>query len=147
MKGYHNMPDETAMTLRDDWLFTGDLARMDADGYFFIIDRKKELIKPDGLQVWPREVEEVVSSHPAVLEVGVAGVPDDYQGEAVKAWVVLRPGQQATVEEIRKYCRQTLAAYKVPKHVEFRESLPKSMVGKVLRRMLTQEEKVKRTQQ
>jgi long-chain acyl-CoA synthetase len=91
-------------------------------------------------------VEEVVSSHPAVLEVGVAGVSDDYQGEAVKAWVVLRSGQQATADEIRQYCRQKLAPYKVPKHVEFRESLPKSMVGKVLRRVLTQEEKMKRTQ-
>lgn len=152
MQGYWQNPEETAGVLQvhgegGPWLHTGDLGYMDEDGYIFIVDRKKDVIKPSGFQVWPREVEEVISSHPAVLEVGVAGVPDDYQGEAVKAWIVLRPGQQATIEEIRKYCRQTLAAYKVPKHVEFRESLPKSMVGKVLRRMLTQEEKVKRTQQ
>jgi long-chain acyl-CoA synthetase len=89
-------------------------------------------------------VEEVISSHPAVLEVGVAGVPDDYQGEAVKAWVVLRSGQQVTTDEIRQYCRQKLAPYKVPKHIEFREGLPKSMVGKVLRRLLAEEERAKR---
>ena len=117
---------------------------MDQDGYVFIVDRKKDVIKPSGFQVWPREVEEVVSSYPAVLEVGVAGVPDDYQGEAVKAWVVLRSGQKATADEIRQYCRQKLAPYKVPKHIEFRDGLPKSMVGKVLRRVLAQEERAKR---
>jgi long-chain acyl-CoA synthetase len=117
---------------------------MDEDGYLFIVDRIKDLIKPSGFQVWPREVEEVISSHPVVLEVGVAGVSDDYQGEAVKAWVVLRPGQEATADEIRQHCRRKLAPYKVPKHVEFRKSLPKSMIGKVLRRVLTQEERAKR---
>jgi len=151
MQGYWENPEETARVLQihgegGPWLHTGDLGYMDIEGYIFIVDRKKDLIKPSGFQVWPREVEEVVSSHPAVLEVGVAGVADDYQGEAVKAWVVLRSGQQATVDEIRQYCRQKLAPYKVPKHVEFRESLPKSMVGKVLRRVLAQEEKTKRTQ-
>jgi long-chain acyl-CoA synthetase len=148
MQGYWQNPDETAGVLRvhgegGPWLHTGDLGYMDGDGYIFIVDRKKDVIKPSGFQVWPRDVEEVISSHPAVLEVGVAGVPDDYQGEAVKAWVVLRPGQKATVDELRQFCRQKLAPYKVPKHVEFRESLPKSMVGKVLRRVLTQEEKAK----
>ena len=152
MQGYWQNPEETAGVLQvhgegGPWLHTGDLGYMDEDGYIFIVDRKKDVIKPSGFQVWPREVEEVISSHPAVLEVGVAGVPDDYQGEAVKAWVVLRSGQQATVDEIRQYCRQKLAAYKVPKHVEFRENLPKSMVGKVLRRLLAQEEKAKRVQQ
>jgi long-chain acyl-CoA synthetase len=117
---------------------------MDEDGYLFIVDRIKDLIKPSGFQVWPRDVEEVISSHPVVLEVGVAGVPDDYQGEAVKAWVVLRSGQEATADEIRQHCRGKLAPYKVPKHVEFRKSLPKSMVGKVLRRVLTEEERTKR---
>jgi long-chain acyl-CoA synthetase len=148
MQGYWQNRDETAGVLRvhdegGPWLHTGDLGYMDGDGYIFIVDRKKDVIKPSGFQVWPRDVEEVISSHPAVLEVGVAGVPDDYQGEAVKAWVVLRPGQKATVDELRQFCRQKLAPYKVPKHVEFRESLPKSMVGKVLRRVLTQEEKAK----
>jgi len=149
MKGYWQNPEETAVVLQvhgegGPWLHTGDLGYMDEEGYIFIVDRKKDVIKPSGFQVWPREVEEVISSHPAILEVGVAGVPDDYQGEAVKAWVVIRPGQQATVDEIRQYCRQKLAAYKVPKHVEFREGLPKSMVGKVLRRVLAQEDKAKR---
>ena len=152
MQGYWQNPEETAGVLQvhgegGPCLHTGDLGYMDEDGYIFIVDRKKDVIKPSGFQVWPREVEEVISSHSAVLEVGVAGVPDDYQGEAVKAWVVLRSGQQATVDEIRQYCRQKLAAYKVPKHVEFRENLPKSMVGKVLRRLLAQEEKAKRVQQ
>ncbi len=149
MQGYWKNPQETAGVLRvhgegDPWLHTGDLGYMDEDGYIFIVDRKKDVIKPSGFQVWPREVEEVISSHPAVLEVGVAGVPDDYQGEAVKAWVVLRSGQQVTTDEIRQYCRQKLAPYKVPKQIEFREGLPKSMVGKVLRRLLAQEEKAKR---
>jgi long-chain acyl-CoA synthetase len=148
MQGYWQNPEETAGVLRvhgegGPWLHTGDLGYMDEDGYIFIVDRKKDVIKPSGFQVWPREVEEVISSHPAVLEVGVAAVPDDYQGEAVKAWVVLRPGQKITVDELRHYCRQKLAPFKVPKHVEFRENLPKSMIGKVLRRLLTQEEKAK----
>ena len=148
MQGYWQNPEETAGVLQvhgegGPWLHTGDLGYMDEDGYIFIVDRKKDVIKPSGFQVWPREVEEVISSHPAVLEVGVAGVPDDYQGEAVNAWIVLRPGEKATANEIRQYCRQKLAAYKVPKHVEFRESLPKSMVGKVLRRVLAQEKRAK----
>jgi long-chain acyl-CoA synthetase len=149
MQGYWQNPEETAGILRvygegGPWLHTGDLGYMDEDGYIFIVDRKKDVIRPSGFQVWPREVEEVISSHPAVLEVGVAGVPNDYQGEAVKAWVVLRSGQEATADEIRQYCRQKLAPYKVPKHIEFREGLPKSMVGKVLRRLLAQEERAKR---
>jgi long-chain acyl-CoA synthetase len=145
MQGYWQNSEETAGVLQlhgdgGPWLHTGDLGYMDEEGYIFIVDRKKDVIKPSGFQVWPREVEEVISTHPAVLEVGVAGVPDDYQGEAVKAWIVLRPGQQVSVDEIRKYCRQKLAAYKVPKQVEFRETLPKSMVGKVLRRLLAQKD-------
>jgi len=149
MQGYWQNREETAGVLQvhgegGPWLHTGDLGYMDEDGYIFIVDRKKDVIKPSGFQVWPREVEEIISLHPAVLEVGVAGVPDDYQGEAVKAWVVLRSGQQATSDEIRQHCRQKLAAYKVPKHVEFREGLPKSIVGKVLRRVLAQEERAKR---
>jgi long-chain acyl-CoA synthetase len=139
MKGYHNMPTETANTLRDGWLYTGDIAKMDEDGYFYIVDRKKELIKPSGYQVWPREVEEVISSYPKVLEVGVAGVMDAYRGETVKAWVVLKPGQSATQEEIREFCKQKMAVYKVPTEVEFKAELPKTTVGKVLRRELVRE--------
>ena len=139
MFGYHNMPTETANTLRDGWLYTGDIARMDADGYFYIVDRKKELIKPGGFQVWPREVEEVIQSHPKVMEVGVAGVPDPYRGETVKAWVVVEEGENVTVEEIRAYCRGQMAKYKVPSHVEFRDELPKSTVGKILRRELVRQ--------
>jgi long-chain acyl-CoA synthetase len=117
--GYHNMPEETAAVLRDGWLYTGDIARMDEDGFFYIVDRKKELIKPGGYQVWPREIEEVIKEHPKVLEVGVAGVPDPYRGETVKAWVVLRNGETATEEEIKEWCRERLAKYKVPTEIEF----------------------------
>ena len=143
MKGYHNMPTETENTLRDGWLYTGDIARMDEDGYFYIVDRKKELIKPGGYQVWPREVEEVIMKHPKVLEVGVAGIPDPYRGETVKAWVVLKPGETATVDDIREWCKKELAAFKVPTEVEFRTELPKTMVGKILRRELVREHKEK----
>jgi long-chain acyl-CoA synthetase len=139
MQSYWQRPDETATTLYDGWLHTGDLGYLDKDGYLFIVDRKKDLIKPSGFQVWPREVEEIIASHPAVHQVGVAGVPDPYQGEAVKAWVVLHTGQQVTVDELHTYCRKNLAAYKVPKHVEFRDSLPMSHLGKVLRRKLIEE--------
>ena len=121
MVGYWGRPDETAEMIRDGWVYTGDLGYMDEDGYIFIVDRKKDLIKPGGFQVWPREVEEVIATHPAVAEVSVAGVPDEYQGEAVKAWVVLREGQQVTVDELRAYCRERLAGYKVPKQIEFRD--------------------------
>lgn len=141
MKGYHNMPTETANTLRDGWLYTGDIAFMDPDGYFHIVDRKKEMIKPGGFQVWPREVEEVIAQHPKVLEVGVAGVPDAYRGETVKAWLVLKPGESADPEEIRSWCKERLAAFKVPTQVEFRAELPKTMVGKILRRELVRQDK------
>ncbi len=137
MLGYWNRPEETATMLRDGWLFTGDLGYLDEDGYLAIVDRKKDVIKPSGFQVWPREVEEVIAKHPAVMEVGVAGVSDMHQGEAVKAYIVLRPGQTATVEEIRTFCKESLTGYKVPKYVEFLSALPKSAVGKVLRRELS----------
>ncbi|UCC64974.1 MAG: AMP-binding protein, partial [Anaerolineae bacterium] len=147
MQGYWQRPDETANALREGpspgsgerWLFTGDLGYMDEEGYLFIVDRKKDLIKPGGYQVWPREVEEVIATHPAVNEVGVAGIPNKLRGEAVKAWVVLRENQQATAAEIRAYCREKLVAYKVPRVVEFRDSLPKSHLGKLLRRELVRE--------
>jgi long-chain acyl-CoA synthetase len=136
MQGYWNKPEETANMLRDGWLYTGDIGYQDEDGYVFIVDRKKDLIKPSGFQVWPRDVEEVIATHPAVAEVCVGGVPDPHTVEAVKAWVVLYPGQQLSEVDLRTYCRERLAPYKVPKFVEFRESLPKSNVGKILRREL-----------
>ncbi len=143
MSGFWNRPEETAQVLREHpelgggkWLHTGDLGYLDEDGYLFIVDRKKDLIKTSGYQVWPREVEEVLAAHPAVKEVGVAGVSDPVRIEAVKAWVVLRNGQTATETELRAFCRERLAPYKVPSHIEFRSELPKTMVGKVLRRAL-----------
>jgi long-chain acyl-CoA synthetase len=143
MACYWDDPEETATTVRTHdggrWLHTGDLGYLDTDGYLFIVDRMKDLIKTHGYQVWPREIEEVLATHPAVAEVGVAGVPDEAKGEVAKAWVVLRPGRQASAEELRAFCRERLAPYKVPATVEFRAELPKSMVGKVLRRALTAE--------
>jgi long-chain acyl-CoA synthetase len=144
MKGYWRRPEATAEMLRDGWLYTGDVGHLDEDGYLFITSRKKELIKPSGHQVFPGEVEEVIMQHPACLEVAVAGVPDPYQVEAVKAWLVLRPDARATAAELQEHCRKTLASYKVPKFIEFRDALPKSMVGKVLRRVLQEEEAGKR---
>jgi long-chain acyl-CoA synthetase len=117
-------------------LHTGDLGYLDYDGYLFIVDRKKDLIKTSGYQVWPREVEEVLASHPAIEEVGVAGIPDPIKGEVVKAWVVLRAGQTVSEADLRAFSRETLSPYKVPTHVEFRTELPKTLVGKVLRRQL-----------
>jgi long-chain acyl-CoA synthetase len=140
MLGYYQQPTETANTIRDGWLFTGDLGYLDEDGYMFIVDRKKDVIKPGGFQVWPRDVEEVIASHPAVAEVGVAGIPDAYSGEAVKAWVVLREAQQLSEAQLREFCHTKLTGYKVPKYIEFRDSLPKSMVGKVLRRELVRQQ-------
>ncbi len=143
MKGYHNMPTETQNALRDGWLYTGDIARMDEEGFFYIVDRKKELIKPGGYQVWPREVEEVIITHPKVLEVGVAGIPDAYRGETVKAWIVVKPGETVTEEEIKEFCREKMAKFKVPTHIEFRDELPKTTVGKILRRELVRQHKEK----
>jgi long-chain acyl-CoA synthetase len=145
MLGYLNRADETSLVLRDHpdeergtrrWLHTGDLGYLDADGYLFIVDRIKDLIKTSGYQVWPREIEEVLAAHPAIADVGVAGIPDAAKGEAVKAWAVLRSGHAATEEELRAFCREKLAPYKVPSRIEFRTDLPKTMVGKVLRRAL-----------
>jgi long-chain acyl-CoA synthetase len=143
MQGYWNRPEETAEVLHDGWLLTGDMAVMDEEGYFTIIDRKKDLIISGGYNVYPREVEEVLYEHPKVLEVSVAGVPDAYRGEVVKAFVVLKEGEQATADEIRDFAKERLAAYKVPRAVEFRDQLPKTMIGKVLRRALVEEEQAK----
>ncbi|NOZ49160.1 MAG: long-chain fatty acid--CoA ligase [Chloroflexi bacterium] len=144
MVGYWNKPEETKHTKDEDgWLYTGDIARMDEDGYFYIVDRKKDLIIASGYNIVPREVEEVLFEHPQVKEAVVAGVPDEKRGETVKAYVVLKEGEKATAEEIIEFCKKNLAPYKVPKQVEFRSELPKSMVGKFLRRVLVEEEKQK----
>jgi long-chain acyl-CoA synthetase len=121
-------------------LYTGDLGYVDTDGYVFLVDRKKDLVKTSGYQVWPREVEEVITSHPAVAECGVAGLPDAARGEILKAWIVLRPGMSVTPDELKAFCRETLAPYKVPSRWEFVSELPKSAIGKVLRRKLRERE-------
>ncbi|MEP6652232.1 MAG: AMP-binding protein [Myxococcales bacterium] len=136
MRGYWNKPEETAGMLRDGWLWTGDIAQVDEAGFFKIVDRKKDMILVSGFNVYPNEVEEVVAQHPAVAEVGAIGVPDEKSGEVVKVVVVLRPGMSVTAEELIQFCRTSLAAYKLPRHVEFRTELPKTNVGKVLRRAL-----------
>ena len=147
MKGYWNMEDETKKVLTEDgWLKTGDIARMDEDGYFFIVDRKKDMIIAGGYNIYPRDIDEVLFTHPKVLDAVAVGVPDPYRGETVKAFVVLKPGETATEEEIIAYCRERLARYKVPKLVEFRDELPKSLIGKVLRKVLREEE-IKKYQQ
>jgi long-chain acyl-CoA synthetase len=143
MKGYLNMPEETARTLKDGWLHTGDVAKMDEDGYFYIVDRKKDMIVASGYNVYPREVEEVLFEHPDVAEAVAIGVPDDYRGESVKVFVVKRSGATTTEEEILTFCKERLAPYKAPRAVEFRDDLPKSAVGKLLRRVLVDEERAK----
>ena len=136
MKGYWGKAEETAGVLREGWLHTGDIATMDADGYFAIVDRKKDVILASGYNVYPREVEDVLFEHPAVLEAAVIGVKDEYRGESVKAFVVLKQGSKASAEDLRAHCKERLAPFKVPRDVEFRKELPKTLVGKVLRRAL-----------
>ncbi|WP_027876559.1 long-chain-fatty-acid--CoA ligase [Meiothermus cerbereus] len=136
MLGYWQRPDETAKTIKIDWLLTGDMARMDEDGYFYIVDRKKDMIIAGGYNIYPREVEEVLFAHPGVAEAAVVGLPDEYRGETVAAFVVPKPGITLSSEELDKYCRENLAAYKVPRIYEIRSELPKTAVGKVLRREL-----------
>jgi long-chain acyl-CoA synthetase len=146
MKEYWNMPEETEIALREGWLYTGDIALMDENGYFYIVDRKKDMIIASGLNIYPSEVEDVLYEHPKIQEAAVAGIPDPKRGETVKAWVVLKPGETTTVDEIRDFCRDKLASYKIPYYVEFRDELPKTMVGKVLRRALAEEEAKNRAQ-
>lgn len=143
MKGYWNKPEETAQTLRDGWLYTGDVARMDEDGYFYIVQRKKDMILVSGYNVYPNEIEDVLFMHAAVKECAVIGVPDQYRGEAVKAFIVLKDGATATTEDIQAFCRERLAKYKLPTHIEFMNALPKSAVGKILRRELRELEEAK----
>ncbi|PYI55862.1 long-chain-fatty-acid--CoA ligase [Paenibacillus flagellatus] len=139
MKGYWNKPEETERALADGWLKTGDMAYMDEEGFYYIVDRKKDMIIAGGFNVFPREVEEVLFEHPAVREAAVVGVPDEYRGETVKAFVVREPGSSVTEAELDAFCREKLAAYKVPRLYEFRDTLPKSMIGKVIRRELREE--------
>jgi long-chain acyl-CoA synthetase len=146
MKGYWNMPDETAQTLRDGWLYTGDISKVDEDGYFYIVDRKKDMIIASGFNIYPRDIEEVLYEYPKIKEAAVAGIPDEYRGETVKAYIVLKEGETATEEEIIHFCKENLAKYKVPKMIEFRPALPKTIVGKVLRRTLVEEELKKQKQ-
>jgi long-chain acyl-CoA synthetase len=138
-QGYWGRPDETAKTLHDGWLLTGDIAMMSEDGYFSIVDRAKDMIIVGGLKVFPRQVEDVLYEHPKVLEAAVVGVPDAQRGERVQAFIVLKPGETATAEELTAFCRERLAPYKIPRVFEFRESLPKTTIGKVLRRQLRDE--------
>lgn len=139
MQGYWRMPTETKNTLRNDWLYTGDIARMDEDGYFFIEDRKKDMIIAGGYNIYPREIEEVLATHPAILEVAVAGIKDPKRGETVKAWIVKHPGDPTTEAEIIEWSKGQLAKYKYPRLIEFRQELPRSNVGKVLKRELVKE--------
>lgn len=143
MKEYWNNPRETANQLRDGWLYTGDIATEDEDGYIFIVDRKKDMIIAGGFNIYPREIDEVLYQHPKVMDAVAVGIPHEYRGETIKAYIVLKPGQTATEDEIMDFCKQKLAAYKTPKSVEFRDSLPKSIIGKVLRKILREEEERK----
>jgi len=140
MKGYWRKPEETNTVLKNGWMYTGDLATMDEDGFFFIVGRKKDMIISSGFNVYPREIEEVLYEHPKVKDASVIGIPHKKRGETVKAFIVLKEGETATEKEIIQYCKQHVAAYKVPTTVEFRDKLPKTMVGKVLRRKLREEE-------
>lgn len=140
MRGYWRREEETRQVLRDGWLYTGDMARRDADGYFYIEDRKKDMIKSGGENVYPREVEEILLRHPAVKDAVVAGIPQELRGEMIKAYVVLKDGEKAASADLLEHCRKNLAKFKVPKRVEFRSELPKTIVGKVLRRVLIDEE-------
>jgi long-chain acyl-CoA synthetase len=143
MKGYWKAPDATRDVIRDGWLHTGDVARADADGYFFIVGRKKDMIIASGYNVYPDEVDGVLMAHPAVLEAATIGIPDERRGETVKSFIVLTKGRTATADELIEYCRKELAAYKVPRQIEFREELPKSTMLKVLRRELRGQELAK----
>ena len=141
LHGYWRKADDTAQVLRDGWIYTGDIARMDEDGFFYIVDRKKEMILSGGFNVYPRDVEEVLYLHPKVREAAVIGIPDAFQGERIKAFVVPHEGEVPNADEIIAFCRKHLVAYKVPTRVEFRDSLPKTLIGKVLRRVLMEEER------
>jgi len=139
-RGYYNRPQETAQSFRDGWFYTGDIGYMDEEGYLFIVDRKKDMIIAGGYNIYPREIDEVLYEHPKIQEACAVGIPDPYRGETVKAFIVLKPGESLDEQEIAAYCKEKLAAYKVPKVYEFVDDLPKSAIGKVLRRELREME-------
>ncbi|MBI5586548.1 MAG: AMP-binding protein, partial [Deltaproteobacteria bacterium] len=144
MLGYYENPKATRETLKDGWLYTGDIAVFDEDDYLYIVDRKKDMIIAGGFNIYPREIDEVLFQHPKIQEAVCVGLRDEYRGETVKAYVVLKEGAEITAEEVVNFCKERLAAYKVPKQVEFRETLPKSAVGKILRKVLRDEEEAKK---
>ena len=144
MKEYWENPEKTSQVLKDGWLYTGDIARMDEEGYFYIVDRKSDMVIAGGYNIYPRDIDEVLFQHPKVLEAVAVGVPHEYRGETIKAFIVLKPGETASAEEIIDFCKEHLAIYKVPKIIEFRKELPKSAIGKILRRILRDEEVAKR---
>ena len=144
MKGYYKRPEETSATIRDGWFYMGDIGHLDEDGYLTISDRKKDLIVASGFNIYPNEIDGILFSHPKILEACCIGVPDEYRGETVKAYIVVQPGENLTKEEVISYCREKLAAYKVPKEIEFIDELPKSAIGKILRRELREIDKKKR---
>ena len=141
--GYWQQPAETEKAIRDGWLYTGDVGKMDEDGWFYVVDRKKDMIIASGYKVWPRDVEDVIYQHPAVRETAVIGIPDEYRGETVKAYVALKQGEEKSIapEDIISFCKQRLAAYKYPREVEIVSEIPKTLTGKILRRMLRQKKK------
>lgn len=141
MQGYWRMEEETRATFHDGWLVTGDIGKMDLEGYFYIVERKKDIIIAGGFNIYPRDVEEVLYEHPAVKEAAVVGVPDPYRGETVKAFIVLKDNVSTNEQALNEFCRERLASYKVPRKYEFRKELPKTIVGKILRRVLIDEEK------
>ena len=143
MNGYWNHPEETEQVLKEGWLLTGDLGYMDEDGYFYVVDRKKDMIIAGGFNVYPREVEEVLYEHPDVQEAVVVGIPDPYRGETVKAYIVRKEGSLVSEQELNEFSRKHLAPYKVPRKYEFRHELPKTVIGKILRRVLIDEEDMK----
>lgn len=147
MEGYLNMPEENANSMRGGWFYTGDIAKVDEEGYTYIVDRKKDMVIAGGYNIYPRDIEEVLYAHPKVMEATVAGIRDPYRGETLKAYIVLKESESMTEEEVLEYCKTKLAAYKVPKLVEFRTELPKTLVGKVLRRVLRDEEEKKNAAQ
>jgi long-chain acyl-CoA synthetase len=144
MKGYWNKPEETALHIRDGWLYTGDIAVRDEDDYFFIVDRKKDMIIAGGYNIYPREIDEVLYQHPKIKDAVTIGLPDAYRGETVKSYIVVKPGETLTEEEVLAFCKEKLAPYKRPKFIEFRSDVPKSAVGKILRKQLRAEEEEKR---
>ena len=134
--GYYNLPEETAKSFKDGWLYTGDMAKMDDDGYLYIVERKKDLIIRGGFNIVPRDLEEVLHQHPAVLEAAAIGVPDPIMGEEIKAYIVIREGEKVSEDDIIKHCQEHLAKYKTPKYVEFMDALPRNPIGKIMRKKL-----------